>query len=99
MIEDVYNKVMAEGKYQSVQDQHGNYAKHYGATNAHEYFAETTVAFFFHNEHKNGRYPFNYDDLKEYDPDGFELMKKAYDIPDPDQYFACLFKRDECEEP
>jgi len=97
LIMDTYDKAMADKKYYNVENFWGNMTKHYATTNYAEYFAECTEAFFSQGKFKNDLYPFNHDQLKEFDPDGYELVAKAFGIEDPDQYFACLNKTDECK--
>ncbi|MDC0936330.1 metallopeptidase [Pirellulales bacterium] len=63
-IVDSYNKAMQDGTYEKVLLHTGSFAKHYGATNPKEYFAEGTEAYFYRNDF----YPFVRAELKEHDP-------------------------------
>ncbi|MGL6074233.1 MAG: DUF6797 domain-containing protein [Fimbriiglobus sp.] len=67
------------GKYDKVERRFGSnkpntIEKAYAMTNAMEYFAETTEAYFT----KNDFYPFNREDLKKQDPDMVELLAKLW---------------------
>ena len=57
------------GLYQSVLRINGNHERHYAMTNEKEYFAESTEAFFGTNDF----YPFVRAELREYDPEMFDL--------------------------
>ena len=48
--------------------------KVYATTNQMEYFSEICEAYWGENDY----YPFNYEDLKSYDPQGFALMEKVW---------------------
>lgn len=50
------------------------HAKVYATTNCMEYFSEICEAYWGENDY----YPFNYDDLKAYDVQGFALMEKVW---------------------
>ncbi len=50
------------------------HAKVYATTNCMEYFSEICEAYWGENDY----YPFDYQDLKEYDPYGFALMEKVW---------------------
>lgn len=71
LLEETYNKAMADKKYDSIENYWGNMTKHYGTTNYTEYFAECTEAFFSQGKFKNDLYPFTHDQLKEFDQDGY----------------------------
>lgn len=88
---------MSDGKYDQVEHFYVYETKHYAATNYTEYLAETAEAFFSSDKFRNGFYPFNRAQLKEFDPDGYELVANLFGIEDVDQYFACLEGTDECE--
>jgi hypothetical protein len=49
----------------------------YHKVNHHEYFAELTEAYF----GKNDTYPFNREDLKKHDPEGFMFLRKSWGVP------------------
>lgn len=63
-IVDCYEQAMQAGNYEQVLLYTGRVAKHYGATNVKEYFAEGTEAYFYRNDF----YPFVRAELKEHDP-------------------------------
>lgn len=94
---EVYKKATKDGKYDNVKHWVGSTVKHYATTNYTEYFAECTEAFFSSDKFRNDMYPFNRAELKEFDKDGYDLVAKMFHIEDPDQYFACLNKTDECK--
>ncbi len=74
----VYEKAKAAGKYNSVQrqDSEGKKTldKAYAMTNAKEYFAECTEAFFSRNDF----FPFTREELKAHDPEVFALLQKLW---------------------
>lgn len=77
-IEAVFEKAKAAGKYDKVQRQDSEgrkrLAKAYAMTNAKEYFAECTEAFFTRNDF----FPFTRDELKAHDPEMFALLEKLW---------------------
>jgi hypothetical protein len=79
-IEVAYEKAKASGKYDLVErrDAKGrqSLARAYALTNAKEYFAETSEAFFGTNDF----FPFTRDQLKQTDPAGFALMEKMWGV-------------------
>ncbi|MFM2167076.1 MAG: hypothetical protein RIS79_1447 [Verrucomicrobiota bacterium] len=80
-IEAAYQKAKASGLYDRVQRQDSEGRKRldraYAMTNAKEYFAECSEAFFT----KNDFYPFTNAELKKHDPDMFELLSKLWGTP------------------
>lgn len=60
--------------YKTVRHINGNSVRHYARTNATEYFAEATEAYFGVNDF----YPFVRAELREYDPEMFELLRKLW---------------------
>ena len=64
-----YEHAKTTGLYQSVLRINGNHERHYAMTNEKEYFAESTEAFFGTNDF----YPFVRAELREYDPEMFDL--------------------------
>lgn len=80
-IEAVYQKAKAAGLYDRVQRQDSEGRKRldraYAMTNAKEYFAECTEAFFT----KNDFFPFTKDELKKHDLGMFELLSKLWGTP------------------
>ncbi|MEZ5385114.1 MAG: zinc-dependent peptidase [Prosthecobacter sp.] len=77
-IEAVYEKAKAAGKYDKVQRQDSEGRKRldkaYAMTNAKEYFAECTEAFFTRNDF----FPFTCGELKAHDPEMFALLEKLW---------------------
>lgn len=71
---------MADGKYNSVKHWVGSTVKHYATTNFNEYFAECVEAFFSSEKFRNDMYPFNRQQLKEFDRDGFDMVAKIFKI-------------------
>jgi len=77
-IESCYRNAMTHGLYQSVPFHRGQQkSQAYATKNAMEYFAELTEAYF----GKNDWYPFTREELKEYDPKGFEMMQRIWGEP------------------
>jgi|GEM_PF-6470058 len=79
-IEAAFQHAQAAGKYDKVQRQDSEgrkrLAKAYAMTNAKEYFAECSEAFFSRNDF----YPFNREELKQHDPEMDALLEKLWDI-------------------
>lgn len=73
-----YEKAKTSGKYDRVQRQDSEgrkrFDKAYAMTNAKEYFAECTEAFFTRNDF----FPFTQEELKAHDPEMFALLKKLW---------------------
>lgn len=74
----VFQKAQAGGKYERVQRQDSEGRRRldraYAMTNAKEYFAECTEAYFSRNDF----YPFNREELKAHDPEMFALLGKVW---------------------
>jgi len=75
--EDAYRQAMDRKIYDSVDYIKGSKQRAYATTNAKEYFAELSEAYF----GKNDFFPFNRDDLERHDPAGFRLMEQAWGRP------------------
>ncbi len=78
-IKAAYKRVKAAGKYERVERTRGNgkpntIERAYAMTDAMEYFAETTEAFFSRNDF----FPFTRDELKKHDPEMFTLVAKLW---------------------
>jgi hypothetical protein len=69
-----YNHAVQQKRYASVAYIQGGNRKAYALTNAKEYFAELTEAYW----GKNDFYPFNRAQLKTYDPIGYRLMQTVW---------------------
>jgi hypothetical protein len=80
-IKAAYEKAKAGGKYDRVerQDSEGRrtFDRAYALTDPQEYFAECTEAFFGRNDF----FPFTRDELKQHDPEMFELLGKLWRAP------------------
>ena len=70
-----FNKAKESGSYNKVMLFTGQTVKHYAMTNHKEYFAEGTEAYFYRNDF----YPFVRAELKEFDPELHEVLKKVWD--------------------
>lgn len=66
----------ARGLYGKVRHISGKTMKAYAATDEYEYFSELTEAYF----GDNNFYPFNRNDLMKYDPAGFALVEKMWNM-------------------
>lgn len=75
-----YDQARASGKYDRVERQDSEGRKRmdraYAMTNPQEYFAENTEAFFGRNDF----FPYTRDDLKQRDPELFELLIKLWGV-------------------
>ena len=73
----------ASGKYEKVERQNSEgvrkLARAYAMTNHKEYFAECCEAFFSRNDF----FPFNKEELKQHDPEMFEVLKKVWKVSLP----------------
>lgn len=69
-----YERVIANGSYDSVQRNDGKTERAYGMNNHKEYFAESSEAFFGTNDF----YPFNRVQLKLHDPGMFDVLSEAW---------------------
>jgi hypothetical protein len=72
-----YKQAMERKLYESVEYYDGTKKKAYATTDAAEYFAELSEAYF----GKNDFFPFTRAELEKHDPVGFALMKKAWGEP------------------
>lgn len=66
------------GIYEKVRYAGGGERRHYALTNAMEYFAECSEAYFGRNDFQ----PFDRAELKTFDPTGERLVRKMWRIPD-----------------
>jgi hypothetical protein len=74
-ITQTYEAAKAKGLYRNVSYWNGSIAPvGYAMSNEREYFAVLTEAYF----GKNDQNPFDADELKSYDPDGFRLIERAW---------------------
>lgn len=79
-IKAAYEQAKASGKYDSVEQRFGDgrttQTRAYAMTNPREYFAESTEAFFGTNDF----FPFTRDQLRQHDPDMFNLLAKLWGV-------------------
>jgi hypothetical protein len=73
-IEAAYTRAVDAKLYESVAYCGGGKQKAYALTNAKEYFAELSEAYFGRNDF----YPFVRSDLKKHDPQGYRLMERIW---------------------
>ena len=69
-----YNNMKAKGIYENVLLYTGRKVRHYALTNHKEYFAESTEAYLGVNDF----YPFTMAELKQHDPQMFDVMVKVW---------------------
>lgn len=79
-IKNAYDKAKASGKYDRVERKDSVGRSHmdraYAMTNPQEYFAECTEAYFSRNDF----FPFTRDELKQHDPEMFELLERLWNV-------------------
>jgi hypothetical protein len=75
-IKAAFKAAKESGKYDKVLHINGRVQKHYAMNNDQEYFAESTEAFFGVNDF----YPFVRAELKEFDPQMYEVLKKVWGV-------------------
>jgi hypothetical protein len=73
-IRQAYDRAKITGLYESVRRNNGKTEKAYALNNDQEYFAEATEAFFGTNDF----YPFTRDELKEHDPEVFQVLEEVW---------------------
>jgi hypothetical protein len=84
-IQECYEAAMKEGLYECVKvhGSQGPTARAYACENCMEYFAELSVAFLAGKD-KDVEYnkwqPFNRDELREFDPRAYKLLKKIWNV-------------------
>ena len=66
----------ASKRYEQVSHTSGRKQRHYALTNAMEYFAESTEAYFGRNDFQ----PYNREELKTFDPAGLVLVERMWGI-------------------
>lgn len=75
-IKQCFEAAKSSGKYNSVRYIKGGQQRHYALNNEKEYFAEATEAFF----GKNDFQPFDRAELKEFDPDAYDLLQRVWGV-------------------
>jgi hypothetical protein len=78
-LQTAYKQAMERMLYDEVAFVTGGKKKAYATTNAAEYFAELSEAYF----GKNDFFPYTRAELEKHDPVGFEVLKKAWGEPNP----------------
>jgi hypothetical protein len=82
-IKACFEKARASGKYEKVQRQNSEgvrrFDRAYAMTNQKEYFAECSEAFFSRNDF----FPFNKEELKQHDPEMFEVLGIVWKVSAP----------------
>jgi hypothetical protein len=76
-VKEAYEKYKKSGRGEKALLYTGNRVKHYGLTNHKEFFAEMTESYFGTNDF----FPFNRAELKESEPDIYELMAHVWETP------------------
>jgi hypothetical protein len=76
-IEAAFQQAVERKLYESVDYIHGGKRRAYALTNAKEYYAELSEAYF----GKNDFYPFVRAELAKHDPVGYQLMEKTWGKP------------------
>jgi GH43 family beta-xylosidase len=71
----VWKRVKESGHFDSVLHIYGGKKQHYALTNQKEFFAEMTEAYFGMNDF----YPFNRGELKQSEPEVFELLRRIWE--------------------
>lgn len=75
-IRAAFDAAVATGKYEKVRHAGGREQRHYALTNAMEYFAEATEAYFGRNDFQ----PFDRAELLAFDPAGHRLVEEIWGI-------------------
>lgn len=73
-----YKHALDTDLYAAVPYVHGGTPRAYALTNEKEYFAELSEAYFGRNDF----FPYTRDDLRKYDPAGFEMIERAWKAPE-----------------
>ncbi len=74
-IRTAFDRAQASGRYNAVRGPWGRWEKAYAMSNAMEFFAELSEAYF----GINGFFPFTRDDLKAFDPDSYRVIAEAWE--------------------
>jgi hypothetical protein len=78
-IKAAYKAAKESGKYDKVLRASGRTEKHYALTSDQEYFAECSEAYFGTNDF----YPFVRAELKEFDPQMYDVLRNVWNAPEP----------------
>ncbi|HEY1188486.1 MAG TPA: hypothetical protein VGE74_12615 [Gemmata sp.] len=76
-VKEAYERYKKNGRGEKTLLHNGTRAKHYALTNEKEFFAEMTESYFGSNDF----FPFNRAELKESEPEIYELMQTVWDAP------------------
>ena len=76
-VEEAYEKYRKSGRGEKTLLFNGTKVKHYALTNRMEFFAEMTESYFGSNDF----FPFNRAELKESEPEIYELMSSVWETP------------------
>lgn len=76
-VKEVYEKYKKSGRGEKTLLHNGARVKHYALTNEKEFFAEMTESYFGSNDF----FPFNRAELRESEPEIYELMQNVWDAP------------------
>jgi len=79
VILEAFKVAVDSGKYEKVLRKDGREVRHYALTNAMEYFAEATEAYFGRNDFQ----PFDRAELLEFDKPGHDLIEKMWRLETP----------------
>ncbi|WP_247231725.1 hypothetical protein [Telluribacter sp. SYSU D00476] len=74
-VDKVYHNAVKSRKYDEVAYNLGGTRRAYALNSVDEYFAELSEAYLGQNDY----YPFNREQLREFDPEGYQLMKKYWE--------------------
>lgn len=82
-VSEAFLRAKESGKYEKVERWHGvenqnTFERAYAMSNAMEFFAETTEAYFSRNDF----YPFTSSELKSHDPETFDLLTELWGVKD-----------------
>ena len=78
---EAYNNARKKRIYKEVQHINGGIVTHYALVNHKEYFAESTEAYFGEND----LYPFNRENLKDFDHQTYELIEELWGVKKTDK--------------
>lgn len=74
MVRSAYLSALDSGRYEKVANHDGRSLRAYALTDAQEYFAELTEAFFSRNDY----YPFVRADIEAHDPEGYQVVEAIW---------------------
>jgi len=83
-LDTIYQQAMERKLYQQVNDRFGRSGKAYASTAAAEYFAELSCAYL----DSCNYFPFNNEQLKGYDPEGYKFVERVWTQPERFNFIA-----------